>query len=46
MQIYVDNYLFLKALLHVSMFIHHPQASENHKINKIETIIQVAITEN
>jgi len=23
--VYVNNYLFLIALLHVSMFIHHPQ---------------------
>jgi len=48
--IYV-NYLFLIALLHVQMFIHHPQGLSSYicwsyKINKMETSIQVVGTKN
>jgi hypothetical protein len=40
---------FLKALLHVSIFMHHPQGdcyyvSSTYKINKLETIMQVIVT--
>jgi hypothetical protein len=43
--------MFLKAFLHVSMFIHHPQGvsyyvRQRYKINKMETFIQVIVTEN
>ena len=41
--------MFLEALLHVSMFIHHLQGvllcTINYKINEMVTFIQVIITE-
>ena len=43
--------MFLKALLHVPMFIHRPYGVSyyvhySYKINKIETSIQVIVTGN
>ena len=40
---YVNNYLLLIALLHVSMFIHRPQGVSYKRlnINKTEKVIQV-----
>lgn len=45
--IYV-NYLFVVALLHVSMCIHSPQGisyyiSKSYEVNKVETLIYVLI---
>jgi len=43
--IYVDNYLFPVAFLHVSMFVLHPQGVSyyvccSYKVNKMETFIK------
>jgi len=46
--LYINN-MFLKALLHVSMFIHHLQevllCTLNYKMNEMVTFIQAIITE-
>jgi len=45
------QYLFLKPLLRVSMFIHHQQgvfyyARQSYKINKMNTFIKMMVTKN